>query len=288
MVGYALALARSSVMGQSDPAEAERARSLAEQAHRRAPHLAEPALVLAGLHFNAAEGVAAARELRSALLAAPACVDAQEMCGRMLIELGRIEKGASLLEVALLAEPRLSRSRYDLARGYALGGQRAKAEAIFRAPPAEGPESSLYWLGLARHCLVYSDVGWARSVRPRLEGLEFDFKAQTGRLFDLVLGDHAAGEYLCQSLDDYTRVTRMPRTCAYYGQLAVEILLAIGDTAGALDRLEAADRYRFFDVAWLEACPLLEAIRGEPRFHAVRANTTRRAAEILAVLDPNA
>ena len=47
---------------------------------------------------------------------------------------------------------------------------------------------------------------------------------------------------------------------------AAQVLIGLGDTPGALDRLERARELRSADLAWIGVGPTYDAVRGEPRF----------------------
>jgi len=71
-----------------------------------------------------------------------------------------------------------------------------------------------------------------------------------------------------------------PRFRTFMGQILVELLAAAGDFDTALAELEVIAELPLVDVLWLDGCPLLAALRKEPRFAAVRAVVAARAASM--------
>jgi hypothetical protein len=71
----------------------------------------------------------------------------------------------------------------------------------------------------------------------------------------------------------------------FYEQLMCELLMFAGEREGALAALEASVASELEDIAWMDHCPMLAPLRGDPRFAAaharvrVRADAIRRAWE---------
>ena len=71
------------------------------------------------------------------------------------------------------------------------------------------------------------------------------------------------------------------RTRGFFAQLEAEAAGALGDRERALAAIERATSNGIFDVAWLDACPPLAALREEPRFLAAMAIVAARAARVV-------
>jgi serine/threonine-protein kinase len=63
-------------------------------------------------------------------------------------------------------------------------------------------------------------------------------------------------------------------------QIRAEAAVFCGNLPLALDVIETADTLRLYDETWTMLCPLLEPLRGEPRFTSVRSRVAARAAAI--------
>jgi hypothetical protein len=60
-------------------------------------------------------------------------------------------------------------------------------------------------------------------------------------------------------------------------QLRTETLAFVDDRDGALDALAAANESLLLDIGWLDRCPLLGALREDPRFALARTGVAARA-----------
>jgi serine/threonine-protein kinase len=61
-------------------------------------------------------------------------------------------------------------------------------------------------------------------------------------------------------------------------EVAAEFYMVGGRPEDAIAEIEKAAALPFIDLAWLDGCPLLEPVRQDPRFAAVRATTAARVA----------
>jgi hypothetical protein len=64
-------------------------------------------------------------------------------------------------------------------------------------------------------------------------------------------------------------------------EIAADYFALMGDAEQALDHIVAASRLPFTDLLWLDGCPPLALVRGDPRFAEARAMTAARCAELL-------
>lgn len=71
-----------------------------------------------------------------------------------------------------------------------------------------------------------------------------------------------------------------PRRHAFVAQLAAEAAGMVGDVDECLEFLSSANACGLFDLPWLEGCPVLQPIRGEPRFAIIRNDVAQRALAI--------
>ncbi len=67
-------------------------------------------------------------------------------------------------------------------------------------------------------------------------------------------------------------------------QLVAEVAAALGDTAASVVALEHAIGHGFFDLHWLDRCPLLDAARDAGAFAHLRPLVAARSARILEAL----
>jgi hypothetical protein len=74
--------------------------------------------------------------------------------------------------------------------------------------------------------------------------------------------------------------TRLLRRRSFYAQIVCEFSAFFDRPDVALNALESADEGLLFDAVWLERCPTLDPLRGDPRFVAVRSRVLERAARV--------
>ena len=88
----------------------------------------------------------------------------------------------------------------------------------------------------------------------------------------------AMGEWQKSKIFDYggRRADSAPK---FYTQ---ECAMYMNDAERALTAIEDADSAGFLDVAWMDMCPLLGALRDHPRFRVVHEHAQARAAPIEA------
>ena len=70
------------------------------------------------------------------------------------------------------------------------------------------------------------------------------------------------------------------RRQAFVAQLAAEAAGVVGDADECLALLLHANACGLFDLPWLDRCPVLQPIRGEPRFAIIRSDVAERALAI--------
>ncbi|MBL9018989.1 MAG: hypothetical protein JNL83_32680 [Myxococcales bacterium] len=70
------------------------------------------------------------------------------------------------------------------------------------------------------------------------------------------------------------------RRQAFIAQLAAEAAGMVSDVEECLALLLRANACGLFDLPWLDRCPVLEPIRGEPRFAIIRNDVAERALAI--------
>jgi tetratricopeptide (TPR) repeat protein len=252
----------------------------AERARAVAPNAGEPLVALAAYHLVMGDYGAAAREVNDALRRAPSLPDVHDLCGRILVEVGRPEEGIAFLERALLLEPRIGRARADILRVSALLGDWHRAETLYSAIPASEVEQNGLWFLRARIALWRRDVEWALvaarempkglSLRENVEGL------------CAIISTSTIADGVTARIDALGKVTgRVRRRPIFFRQLKAEILAYVADEDGALAAIEDAAALGLIDVVWLDHCPLFRAMRGSRRYAAAHKLVADRAVQVL-------
>ena len=279
--GYALAQMRRLAFEDSSEGVAHVALRAAERARAAAPQSGEPHVAFANYHLIMGDASAAAREVNHALRLAPALPDVHDLCGRILVEVGRPDEGMSFLERALLLEPSMFRARLDLARVSALLGDWSKAQALYAEPPRTEAEHNAYWFPRARLALWRGDTEWAQWAKRESAGQTFSMRVPVDEICTLI-SSREIPSTLLTLVDSLGKITgRVRRRPIFFRQLKAEALAYVGDADAALAVLDEATTLGLIDVVWLDRCALFEAFRAEKRFGEIRARVAERAARVL-------
>jgi serine/threonine-protein kinase len=280
--GFALAQMRR--LGNEDSSEgaAHVALRAAERALRAAPQAGEPRVALATYHLVMGDYASAAREVNDALRRAPSLPDVHDLCGRMLVEVGRPEEGISFLERALLLEPRMYRARGDIARVSGLMGDWSRADELYASSPVDEAERSFVWFLRARLAMWRSDADWAKVARSQIAGASpFPLSAVVDAICEGI-ERRTAPEAVLHVLESMEKITgRVRRRPVFYRQLKAEVLAHAGDGEGAILAIEEAATLGLIDLVWLDHCPLFEGLRTVPRVVAARRLVSERAERVL-------
>jgi eukaryotic-like serine/threonine-protein kinase len=281
--GCAIARARQLNYEDDRPDEPARTRTLIDRTIAIAPHLGEPWLARATLGYVTQDWAGAVAALRAALQRAPSLLKAREMLGLILMEIGRLDDGIAALEGVLALDSTVFLAGLELARGYALAGRWGDADRLLGADPPTDPSAraALLWLrtrvDLWRRRAHYpapsieEGIGWIPRVRD-----------QAVTTAALVRGA-AWSEAPLAALDvQRQQAPRRSRLRPLMSQLAAEYLGFAGDRDRCLGAIDRAVGDGLFDLSWLDRCPLLDAVRGDARFAALRATVAAAVAPAVA------
>jgi eukaryotic-like serine/threonine-protein kinase len=281
LAGYALARARQFFIGEPGSQDAVRlAREAAEQALALAPQMAEPRLALASVLLHEERVPEAVHSLRRALAINPSFAEAHEHLGRISVEAGLIEEGVRHLEAAIAIEPSMP-ARWELPRARALLGQFDRArEAADQWTRSTSDSSQFHFFARLRLAMWLRDRAWIEGLAGDLARLEGDV-VQVAPLIHLVLRGGP--------LPSLPRIGPLAgeggwRQRTFFRQIKTELHAFVGDVPAALVELAEADAAGLIDMAWLERCPLLEPLRGDPAYARVHASVQARVAPIIDAL----
>ena len=280
LAGYALAQMRRLANEETSEGVAHVALRAAERARAVAPNSGEPLVALASYHLVMADYRTAAREVNDALRRSPSLPDVHDLCGRILIEVGRPEEGIAFLERALLLEPRMSRARGDIVRVSALLGDWSCFDALSASTPADGIEQNAAWFLRTRLAMWRGDVAWALGVAAQLPATLALREPVLGLC--TVIATRTIPEALVASVDTLGKVTgRVRRRPIFFRQMMAEVLAYVGDAEQALATIEDAASLGLIDIVWLDRCPLFAEMRSSPRYALAREQVSERAARVL-------
>lgn len=282
LAGYISAQVGRNFFAPLDPGEAA---TLVRRALVAGEHLPEPWVALAALRFNHKDDPAGAiRALKRALALGPSSSDAHDLAGRILLEADEAHAAVQHLERAIWLDPRQRWARIDLMRAAALSGDWSRAREIYES----GEEAD--WAG---HRHVHMARLWSWPGAPELEIGAFPADAdprmrvlvdQFARAREMRRAGQVPPRSTIREPMDALRTAASPHARArrFIDQLTAEQSAICGDYAGALELVEAAVDKGLLDFAWINRLRLLDPLRGDPRFEALRARVRERAARVVA------
>ncbi|MBL8721418.1 MAG: protein kinase [Myxococcales bacterium] len=232
------------------------------------------------LRLQQGELRASAQAFQEAIARSPLALEGHFYLGRLLCECGHTTEGLRHLDLALRLNPRHPLVHGERMRTLALMGDRAGAEACAaRMDFARGQiithlRLALWWQDLPTIQLLLAEI-----EKEAATGLSASFVPALPAV--LALRDPSVlGPVVVQMRAQISGLGAAPRFRTFMGQILVELLAAAADHDTALAELEVIAELPLVDVLWLDGCPLLAALRKEPRFAAVRALVAARAASM--------
>jgi serine/threonine-protein kinase len=279
LAGLSLARTRMSYFeGASIPAAIEAGRrAIAASSAQGEPHLALGMALL-----NAGAAVEAVVELRLAVALSPGLAEGHAALGRLLVEAGAVDEGMKRLRAATELDPEAPLALGALVRAHAFAGEWARAlELAERSRATDGHLG--YLLSRARIAMWRHDAHGLAALAGTARAFGIHGELPEALLGLARAGADAAAPIVAPELGHLEAFVGVsPRCLAFLWQTQAEACAFSGETERALDALERASGYSFFDRTWLDRCPLLDGLRGEPRFLAVAAEVGQRSAAVLA------
>jgi len=283
LADYALASARQSFYeagaGQMLLGRALRA---ANAAVRLAPSEARPWYALGYVRLQTGDRAGAAAALSRAVQWAPNLWGAQAMLAELLIDAGAIGAARTRLLAILDIDPTNDRGRMDLARLEALLGNYGVARAYLSVPPSRSGRAFHAWL--VERVELWSgsrapteiDVASLKKAAPEVAPLV--------QLVELVKEVREAGQWTApQRAAILAAPPSMPaRVRAVKLQCAAEVAGHLGHVEDALDAVDrGVGDGILHDMAWLDHCEALRAVRAHADFPRLRRRVARSAQEVL-------
>ena len=280
---YAFAAVMAWVMS-SVPDAAERARKALDRA---LPYgHGEAYLAAASYWTNQGDPERGAHNLGIALVRAPMSAHAQELAGRIVVEVEGLVTARHHFETAIGLDPgRAQIVASDLARLEALSGQWDSADARV-ASLLSDPDPAMVQLG---HVLRARFAAWrgrgddmlesAAMFAPRMgEGASriSDFMSQLART------GNVPPDAWQRFLGQFSGADQPQRQQLMGLQLLSEGALMFDRYEVALDTLSIAASRGLMDRVWLDHCPLFLKIAKQPRYLDLRVQVAQRAQRVLA------
>jgi tetratricopeptide (TPR) repeat protein len=241
----------------------ERVREDAEGALELAPGLPEAHVALASLELGLLNFAAADQQCARVLALAPGNERVLHNCSLLAENLGRAEAAISDARHAVALDPLNPLSHRTLGDALRYARRYDESIAAYQAAIATDPEHAAEAHALLG--LTYYLTGKLALAQTSCEAHADTFRS---RLCQAIvyqgLGRHADAAGALAKLQEVTRGA--PDAAAYQ---YVEIYAQWGEHKAALDWLEKALRLRDPGLGYTKTDPLLDPIRGEPRFQAV-------------------
>ena len=262
-----------------NPADAEalldRANEHVFAALSRDPHLADAHFARAHVELQRGRPVGAAVCFRMAIALAPQWAEAHEWLGRLLLEAGfSVDAHARLGDaISLGTLPTLG---WELAIALALEGRWQEVDATVAMIEGGTNHGHGYRLRLGAWRGVRDEAAY-RGFAAFAEHEAFEYRMILA-IYDPTLPWDTKRERIRAHVEA-SRVGSSRRH-AFVAQLAAEAAGMAGDADECLAFLLRANACGLFDLPWLDGCPLLQAIRGEPRFAIIRNDVAERALAI--------
>jgi eukaryotic-like serine/threonine-protein kinase len=255
---------------------------LAERAVALAPELSEAHLALANVRLQVGERPAAARAARVAAEKAPSNAEAHYFLGKILTESGRFSEAITRLEIARTIDPRIRLAAVEHGRIHALLGEWDRADALMEMAYEERDDSPYLWWGnVFRYQMWRRDPSLARAVIAEARGSAFVDHPLIKGYTAVLEGTDPQPRYE----DLYGGIPSTARRRLVLLQVKAELAAYRGQIEEVMSTVEALDSFALADFSWITHCPMLNAVRGDPRFAVVRARVEARALEVLAELE---
>jgi serine/threonine-protein kinase len=275
---YALALLRKwIVVPQDNEGLLDRTRALVDRAIRTEPQLGEAQLARGYLALHTADPVTAVIAFRDAIARSPSLGLAHASLACLLLEANRIEDGKARLHAARRLSPGFLELGVEVARSLALCGEWEMACAEFASHKSlRLPSSTVNWIRVLAYRGDRAGIAQAREELAAHGPEPLGIVTAGLALADVYLGERSARSVYSGG-DETVSEGVSSRRRSYVCQLGAELAGFGGDAAQAIRFIEIAERCGLFDLLWMERCPLLDTVRGDPQFPALLDRVARRA-----------
>ncbi len=284
--GYAAMLVERFRQDEGTSAHLVEAASMADRTLGATDGLGEAWLARGLARLELGDTVAALSDLARALEVMPTDGPAQLTRASLLLETGSVSHASAIVEAVLARDPALPEASAMHALARALAGRLGDATSALAAALREERRAAALWSMAARLCLWERDGERARILAADARAVPFERRERVLAVLAAVeTGDPRLARASFRQLALQDPSARRRDAAAWV--MVAELAALSYDMIGALDAIEAAvAEPGFFDVAWLDGCPLLAGVRASPRFEALRETTERRARRVRAALDP--
>jgi serine/threonine-protein kinase len=266
-------------LGGRDRALIGRAEELALRAIEGDPTIGAAHHVISQIRVSDGELAAAVRADEEALRCDPRDANAHSAIGWMLAEALYVTEGIRRLDLATRLEPANPGVVFARSHVLALAGQTDKARAaiddlVKRAGILAGV------VVLSRFVVWWNDKELAASVAEAIEN------AKAGAAWDpaaIFMRSVIDGKPDARADDIAARLTEpsvAPRRRAIMHEVCADFYALLGEPEKSLAHVSALANLPSTNLLWMDACPALASVRGDPRFAEARAMIAARVAQL--------
>ena len=285
LAGYAATLVERFRENETPSADLVEALGMAERVIASTDVLGEAWLARALARHELGDPCGAVTDIARAGQVMPGYARVHLVRGRILCEAGAAVRGRRQLERAAALEPSLLEPRLDLTLEALMAGSDVVANAMVDEILDGRRSSPDAWLIAARIALWTRNGERARALRIRLGLRTIERQERAAYVLDVASGGDAreALDYFAWLAEGDTTAARRSGSAR---KVEAELAAASGDLAYAIDAIDAvAATVGYFDVSWLDGCPLFEPLRTSPRFVELHGKVSAARRGVLEILD---
>ena len=265
----------------------KQAQGYAQRAAELVPGWPEPHYAMAMVAYAAGDFASTITSCQQALEFTPEHIEANDLLGRVLAEVGPLEEAVYHLKQVVSLNETLYRAWWDMLRVYALQGDWSRVdELIVHARQASTNHNATESFLFRFHC-------W-RGAPPQDFELNFVPEAQDPRfqpIFDTIIRFVQQGrlsrEYIQELHDKARQMPSGSQPVRVFLQLCAEFAISCGYRELAYRSIEAALNEGLRDLMWLQYMPLFDPLRGENRFKSLLSQAHMTLAPVRATLTPH-
>lgn len=260
------------------------ARTHATRAHELAPDRAAPHLALAFIGYSSGDLTTAISECEAAIGLAPNFLEAHDLLGRILTEVGPLDRARAHLERAVELDKHLYRARINLMRVHALSGDWDEFDVIAELTPREESDLPAFYSQKMRLSLWRDDTIDIPEYLITQESTRPAFRGLTGLLERWRAGETLSSAQIAEVIEQAATLPFGSQVQLLLFQLCCEISVKWGYLELALAALSRAVRAGLRDLMWLEHSPALDALRSHSDFLELTRRTADRTSAARATL----
>ncbi len=236
--------------------------------------LAEAHAARGAVRFHRGDSVAAVAPLKRAIKLASANAEAHETLGRLLAEV-KCDAAEKHLRASIASEPRFEFPYINLARRFALSGDRERATEVLDQARALGLRAAAPVE--ARLVLWWRDVERGRALLSELD-MTIPTHAGSRRWLHLLVEGTEGPTHLPPTPPGYESPAVLRR---FWTQVECELASFQEQWPRAMAALRTLDELGSFDLEWLDGMPLIEALRSTDELRQIRERFAARAARVV-------